>query len=151
MKPLRATTVERSVPPFMKTVSSFRFVSLFAGLLALTTLVFSPGCVAVAAGAGAGAGVVAYVRGELDVTLDHPFDTVTRATDKAVQQLRFSKVSEGRDALLTLITVRNAAEKKIVIRLDSTGRDLTRVRIRVGIFGNKALSMTILEKIRANL
>jgi hypothetical protein len=150
MQPVRAIAVE----PFskmMKTKPSLRFVSMFAGLLVLAAAAFSAGCVAVAAGAGAGAGVVAYVRGELEVTVDHPFAAVVRASDKAVQQLEFAKVNESKDALLAIITVRNAADKKIKIQLDSVAPNLTKIQIRVGFFGDEALSNAVLDKIRANL
>ncbi len=119
---------------------------LLLGALVLGT----SGCLAVAAGAGAGA-AVAYVRGELSTTLAADYAAATAATNRAIEQLQFVKVSERKDALLDVIVARNAADKKIEIRLENTARELTKVRIRIGIFGDEALSMAILDKIKANL
>ncbi len=118
-----------------------------AAALALVSLT---GCVAVVAGA-AGAGTVAYVRGELESTLGAGYERSVEATNLAIQQLQFAKVSERRDALLDTITVRTAGDRKVVIRVNKVADFSSRVRIRVGWFGDEALSLTILEKIRANL
>lgn len=135
----------------MKTKFSIEVVrrSLAVLLLAMVA-VGATGCLAVAAGAGAGA-AVAYVRGELTATLSSDYEAVTQATNRAIGELQFVKVSERKDALLDVIVARNAADKKIEIRLENTARDLTKVRIRIGIFGDEALSMAILDKIKANL
>jgi len=108
------------------------------------------GCVAVVAGAGAGA-AVAYVRGDLEATLDTGLGPSLRAANQAIGQLKFAKISEKEDALLAIVVVRNAADKKIEIRLEKQSAALTKIKIRVGMFGDEALSMAVLEKVRANL
>lgn len=128
-----------------------RSLVTFLSASALAVIVAtSSGCFAVAVGAGTGA-AVAYVRGQLEANLTSDYERVVRATNEAIQQLALAKVSERKDALVDIITVRNAADKKIEIRLDNMARDLTKVRIRVGIFGDEALSMAIHDKIKANL
>jgi len=124
-------------------------VRVAACALGLAALALSTGCLAAAAGAGAGA--VAYVRGELDATVDASPDRTVRAVGRAVQQLEFAKVSESKDALLSITVVRNAADKKIEIRTERMGATLTRIKIRVGVFGDEALSQAILDKIKSNL
>jgi hypothetical protein len=116
----------------------------------LVSMLANSGCLAVAAGAGTGA-AVAYVRGQLEATTPHDFEPVVTATNLAIQQLQFAKVSERKDALLDTIIVRNAADKKIEIRLENSARNLTKIRIRIGIFGDEPLSIAIFEKIKANL
>ena len=118
-------------------------------VLGLSALAFSAGCLAVAAGAGAGA--VAYVRGDLNTTVEASLDRTHRAVSRAVQQLEFARVSESKDALLSITVARNAADKKIEIRAERMGGTLTKVKIRVGVFGDEALSQAILDKIKANL
>ena len=118
-----------------------------AAALVLTSLT---GCVAVVA-AGAGAGTVAWARGELESTLSAGYDTSVEATNRAIQQLQFAKISESKDALTDKIIVRTAGDRKVVIRIDKMADLSSKVRIRVGWFGDEALSLTILEKIRANL
>ncbi len=119
-------------------------VALFAAVTV------NSGCVAVAAGAGAGA-AVAYVRGQLDATLSADFDKAVDATNRAIQQLQYAKVSEHKDALVDTLVARNADDKKIEVRLETVSRGVTKVRIRVGVFGDEPTSIAILEKIKANL
>lgn len=134
----------------MKTKSLTRLAALLSLGLSLSLLAGTSGCLAVAAGAGAGA-AVAYVRGSLEANLAADFDTAVRATNRAIQQLEFAKVSEKKDALTDIFIIRNAADKKIEIRLDNAARELTKVQIKVGVFGDEPLSIAILEKIKSNL
>jgi hypothetical protein len=124
-------------------------VRVAACVLGLAALAFSSGCLAAATGAGAGA--VAYVRGELDATVDASPDRTVWTVGRAVQQLEFAKVSESKDALLSITVVRNAADKKIEIRTERMGAALTRIKIRVGVFGDEALAQAILDKIKSSL
>ncbi len=126
------------------------FIRFAPAALLLNIVLVTSGCLAVAAGAGAGA-AVAYVRGQLETTVPSSYEATVAATNRAVQQLGWAKVSERKDSLIDRITVRNAADKKIEIRLENLARELTRVRIRVGVFGNESLSMAMLDKIKANL
>lgn len=122
-----------------------------AAVLALTvTVVFNSGCIAVAAGA-AGAGAVAYIRGELDASVGNSYESVVRASNRAIEQLEFAAIGTRRDALSAKLTARTAQDKKIEIVVTKVGNDLTRIQIRVGVFGDEVVSMTILEKIKANL
>ena len=135
--------------------------------LALATL--NSGCFAVVA-AGAGAGAVAYIRGDLESSVDAGFDKsvkaaeraiespvdgnfdrAVRASQRAIEQLKFAKVNEKQDALLATLVARNADDKRIEIRVESDGTARTKLRIRVGVIGDEALSLAILEKIKGNL
>lgn len=119
--------------------------------LALTASVaLNSGCIAVAAGA-AGAGAVAYIRGELDATVGNSYEAVVRASGQAIEQLQFATIGTRRDALSAKLTARTAQDKKIEIEVTKIGNDLTRIQIRVGVFGDERVSMTILDKIKANL
>lgn len=119
-----------------------------AALIALG--LFSSGCVIVAAGA-AGAGTVAYVRGELQATVANSLSDVNKASLKAIDQLKFVKVSEREDALSALIIARTSDDTKIEIKLESVSAALVKVRIRVGVLGDDRISQAILDKIKENL
>ena len=125
-----------------------RWGFLWLGALAATVLL--SGCVAVMAGA-AGAGAVAYVRGGLEADLDAPYDKAVGASAQAIQQLQFVSVSERKDALDAVLLARTAEDRKIEIKISRRGPELSRVCIRVGVFGNEAKSLAILERIKANL
>jgi hypothetical protein len=100
---------------------------------------------------GAGAAAVAYLRGELEATLGGNLERTHQAVSRAIEELKFVRISENKDALLALTVVRNAADQRIEIRLDVVGEKLTRVRIRVGVFGDERLSRTLLDRIQAKL
>ena len=134
----------------MKTTPTARVALFLAASAALATLATTSGCVAVAAGAGAGA-AVAYVRGDLDAALDAGLDKSLRVTNAALDKLQFAKISEKKDALQAIVVARNAADKKIEIRLERAGDALTKIKIRVGVFGDEPLSLAILDKVKAGL
>lgn len=128
-----------------------RFLTLFltAGILTISTVV-QTGCVAVVA-AGAGAGTVAYVRGQLNATLDAPLDPAVNATRQAISDLGFHKISDESDASGAVLVTRNAQDDRITIRLTREADPVTKVSIRVGMFGDEALSQTVLNAINQNL
>jgi len=122
--------------------------AILAGLTSVA--VMQSGCLLVAAGA-AGAGTVAYVRGELDASLGNGYESVVLASNRAIDQLQFKKISESKDALKALLIARTASDKKVQITVIKVSETLTKVEIRVGVFGDQALSTTILEKIKGSL
>ena len=126
------------------------WLRLGAALVLGTTAALSSGCLLLAAGA-AGAGTVAYVRGELKASLGHDLSATMRATGRAIEQLKFVKISERADALSANYTLRTAQDKKIEVELTKVGDVLTQVEIRVGVFGDEKVAMTILDKIKVNL
>lgn len=116
-----------------------------AAILALTS-----GCMALAVGAGAGA-TVAYVRGDLDVTLDASFAKSVRAAEKTLEGLKYAKISNQQDALQATLISRNAADQKIELYLEKLTDDATKLKIRVGTFGEDSLQQEILTRIKSNL
>ncbi len=122
---------------------------LASGLLLGCTTLLTSGCLAVAAGAGAG--TVAYVRGDLQSTLDGSLSRCTKAADKAITQLKFAKVEENRDALTSVIVARTAEDKRVEIKMTATTSHVVNVSIRVGVFGDSRIATAVLEKIKSNL
>lgn len=119
-----------------------------AGLLAFS-LIGLTGCIAVAAGAGAGA--YAYVRGDLETNLNSDYNKVVDSARAAIKDLEFAKVSENKDALKAVIVARTALDKKVDITITYSAKKLTNIKIRVGLFGDEQLSLSILEKIKAGI
>jgi hypothetical protein len=136
----------RLTQPFPRNLSA-----RFSLLLALGLLPILSGCVVAAAGVAAGAGAIAYVRGELETSLDHDFNQVVEATRTALKQLEFNKVSEKKDAIDAEFVYRTAIDKKVMIKLNRVTDKTTKVKIRIDLLGDEALSLSILEKIKANL
>jgi hypothetical protein len=124
---------------------------VLVSLLLSAVVGLSSGCVAVVAGAAAGAGTVAYLRGELEASLERNLDTVVRSTSSSLEQLQFVKISEKKDALAAEVIARTARDQKINVSMEKISDTLTRVKIRVGMFGDEAVSRALLDKIKANL
>lgn len=124
-------------------------VRVLGGIAVLGAAALTSGCVAVVAAAGAGAGVL-WVRGAIETNLDRDLDRVYRATQDAVADLQFAKVSERKSGLDAQIIARTALDKKIEIKLEKLG-SATKVTIRVGVMGDQQLSITILDRIKSHL
>lgn len=135
----------------MKTIPSrLRPFTVFGLALLLAALPALSGCFAVVA-AGAGAGTVAYVRGELETSLGDNYSKVVDATRTALKELEFARVSENKDALKAVFVSRTALDKKVEVTVEKVGDKSTKVKIRVGLFGDEQLSVSILDKIKSNL
>lgn len=108
------------------------------------------GCVAVVAAGAAGTGV-AWYSGRLEANLDHNLDAVFAAAQKSLNQLDFANISNKRSRVDARLVSRTALDKKVEITLEKVTDRSTKVIIRVGIFGDETLSMSILDKIKAAL
>jgi hypothetical protein len=130
--------------------ASYRLKTILLSLgLMLSVLPFFTGCVVIAAGAGAGA--VAYVRGEMQTSVERDLDAVFKASQRALGKLEFAKVNDHKSGVDAQLLARTALDKRVEIKLTKVTDTLTKVQIRVGLVGDQDLSLTILEKIKAEL
>jgi len=127
-----------------------RLASLLVTGSLLATLALSTGCIALLAGAGAGA-TVAYVRGDLDVTLNATFKKSVHAASEALGDLQYAKISEKQDALQATLIYRTSTDQKIELYLEKLSDDATKLKIRVGTFGEESLQQEILTRVKSNL
>lgn len=120
---------------------------------ALAASVLCTGCVAVLVGGAvaAGAGTVAYVDGELKSAESVPLERAEQATRAAFKDLQYGVVGQEGNLNLKRIIARTGSDKKITVTLERESNTLTKVGIRVGVFGDQALSMSVLDKIRLHL
>lgn len=141
----------------MRTSTRFRPSAILSRILATlalaSTLTLGSGCFLVAVGAAgaAGAGTVAYIKGELDATLPYDYNTAADASLKAVDQMHFALISQSRDGAGALVTARTVEDTRITINVERVDANLAKVKIRVGTFGDEALSRSILDQIKRNL
>ncbi len=126
----------------------FSRVVIFLGLAA--ALPWLTGCVVVAAGA-VGAGAVAYVRGELASSVEADLDATYAAAQRALDKLEFAKIDQRKSGLDAQLVRRTALDKRVEIQLKKVTDRLTKIEIRVGLVGDQELSLTLLDKIRAEL
>jgi len=127
-----------------------RWLRPAAALLAIAALPWLTGCVVVAAGA-VGAGAVAYVRGELESSVEADLDTTYLAAQRALARLEFAKIDQRKSGLDAQLVHRTALDKRIEVKLKKVTDRLTKIQIRVGVVGDQELSLTLLDKIRAEL
>jgi len=114
-----------------------------------TSLAVVSGC-AVAL-VGAGAGTVAYLKGSLNAVLDKDVDHVYAATLKAFDRLEISTTRKEKDALSAVVVGRTAADKKVTIKIKAAENNLTKLSIKIGVFGNRSQSQVIYDEIKKHL
>lgn len=117
-------------------------------LLTVSALV-TPGCAVFWLGAGAavGAAGIAYVRGELRSTVQASPREVARAAGESLKALGIKEVSSTVSDGQSRMTGRTVNDRKISIRATSDIEGESRLSIRVGVFGDEALSRRIYEEI----
>lgn len=130
-----------TTPPWVK-------AALVSGL-ALVLCVQS-GCVVVAVGAAA-AGTVAYVRGDLQATLDADYERALRATREGLSRMKYALVSDRSDAISGQFVARTALDKRVEVDVTKGSERATQLRIRVGVFGDEEISRALLDQIKASL
>ncbi len=109
--------------------------------------------VLIGAGAGAGAGATGYkfIKGDLEVNYTKPYEQVWQATNKALKDLEIIIQEAEKDKLDAKIEALKADGTKVVIKLKQRRSGITRVKIRVGTFGNQEASELIEKAIKRNL
>lgn len=131
-----------------------RFLFLFVAALGLV----NGGCLAVAAGCAAGgAAGYAYYQGRVAREYLADRDQVWTATNAALADLNMPTISSERNADSSVIESRSRDGEKVSILLDSQppqspgNPPLTRVSVRVGVFGDHEPSKRLLEQIAFHL
>lgn len=109
-------------------------------------------------GAAAGAGVAAvyYVKGDLAVDQDDDIYRVHRAALSTMERRGYrvttNDVNETAGHIEAVIPARGEDdEQKVTIKLERKEENLTNLSIRIGIFGDEALSRAILDDIQSRI
>ena len=111
------------------------------------------GCILLAVGAGAGLGVGAYkfVKGELEVAYPAGYEETWSAALAAMDALELTREDAGKDAFGGRIEAARADGTPVKMSVTPVTPDSTTVKIRVGTFGNRAMSDMIASEIEAKL
>ena len=89
--------------------------------------------------------------GVLKATLQGSVPDVVNATNATLEDLELTAVENTVDKLKGKITARMAVGTKVTIGLEAVGTGSTAVRIKVGTFGDKSISMQIFRNIEKRL
>ncbi|TAL01218.1 MAG: DUF3568 family protein [Verrucomicrobia bacterium] len=116
---------------------------LIAGLIS----VLGTGCI-LFVGAAAGAGGYAWYSGELKSSEAVSYEKAISATQAAMKSLGYAQTEMDKDALRTKITFRGAGDEKAVVTLNKLSSNVTEIRVRVGVVGDRAKSTGIMDAIK---
>jgi len=121
--------------------------------MAAVLLVAMWGCAAalVGVGGGAGVGTYSYIKGELRVTYAQYYSKVVSATEQAVKDLGFTIKKESKDKLRCRIKAEMADGTGVKLAVDKVSKQITQLRIKVGWWGNKNLSIQIMRAIEKRM
>ena len=154
MRLIDETILQYIGPPLrMKTrmtSSLLRVLRLSVGLMAAGTVLVQTGCVAVVAAGAAGTGV-AWFNGRMESTLSAGIGDAYGAAQAAIRDMEFASVSQKKSSIDAELVARTALDKRVEIVLKKVDDRVTKVSIRIGVFGDETLSLAVLEKIKANL
>jgi len=119
-------------------------------LLACSSCAF---LVAAGVGAGAAVGTMEYVKGELKQAYAASMEKTWNASLAAAEALKMKTTEKSIDNLdqNRLVYGQTEDKKDFQISLESLGKDVTMVKVRIGFFGDEAYSRKIHEFIGQNL
>lgn len=120
-------------------------------IISLGIIVLSGSGCASLVGGGTAAGTVTYTFGELKSIEEASLESTWEATQKTMKDLELIVTSKEKDMLTARLIARGVNDKKIVIKLKNISEELSEVKIRVGTFGDEALSRNILKYLKKNL
>ncbi len=119
---------------------------------AILTACFGSGCLAaLLIGAGAGVAGTAYYDGKLTSTVDAKPKTIQPATESAFKELGIKLVSSTSDSLTAKITGKTAENSTVTVTAEMEKNGQSKLGIRVGAFGDQALSQKIYSEIVSKL
>lgn len=122
-----------------------RIINLVIVLLLLTLTGCGP--MLFLGGAAAGVGGYKYIRGEVEVVYQAPFEKTYESSVKAVEALGYSITERSQKIGSGSIEAVDTNAEKVTIRLEYLSAEETEVKIRVGMIGDEATSRIIKDKI----
>jgi len=109
--------------------------------------------VAAGAGAAVGVGAAEYIGGELKQAYAAPMEKTWNASLATTDELKVKTTEKSIDNLDQNRVIKGKTEdsKDLQISLEKMGKDVTMVKVRIGLFGDEKASRNIHETIAKNL
>jgi hypothetical protein len=104
-------------------------------------------CTSTGSGAAGGPGF-AWFRGAFEGNVDGTTSELTRAAEQALRDLDMKHIEASSTEIDGKVTGRSALDKEVKITIKRTTDKVSWVSVRVGSFGDEALSQRIFEMIR---
>lgn len=89
--------------------------------------------------------------GEISAHLDATPDQIIKATKQTFIDMKLITVSAVATTLDGRAVARTATDDRVAVEVQSKGTNISEIEIRVGVFGDEALSLRILDAIENNL
>lgn len=109
------------------------------------------GCAALLVGAGAGTAGAIWYKGKLQETVSASVPRVHQAIKSGVRDLNIEITEDKFDNLTAEVRGVLADDRKVSIDAESINSSNTKLSIRVGAFGDKELSQSIIDAIKKYL
>lgn len=132
-------------------------LKFFAVAAVAPMLVAAPGCLTpfdFAANAGLGiaqAGTSSFIQGTLQSAVDRPMEDVFEAAKRALAKLGYETTREDLTEFYAQLQGNQSDGSSIVIKLKKSSPKVTGVSIRVGLWGDNAVSRLIFLEIEKEL
>lgn len=109
--------------------------------------------VAAGAGAAVGVGAAEYIGGELKQAYAAPMERTWDASIAAADELKVKTTEKSIDNLDQNRVIKGKTEdgKDLQVSLEKLGKDVTMVKVRIGLFGDERASRNIHETIAKKL
>jgi len=109
--------------------------------------------VAAGAGAAVGVGAAEYIGGELKQAYAAPMEKTWNASLATTDELKMRATEKSIDNLDQNRVIKGKTDegKDFQVSLEKTGKDVTLVKVRIGLFGDEKASRTIHETIAKKL
>lgn len=120
------------------------FVFLAAGVA------MTGGCAA-GGGSGEDVGTYVYMRGEVMTVESAPFENVWEAVIASMESLSYEIQDKGNDGSEASVIARQPDDTRVEINLRRVDGASTRMRIRIGVFGDEEAALFVVRAIRAKL
>ena len=102
-------------------------------------------------GGGGGGGALLWLGGWLSLPFYTPHDRVFRAARSALHDLDVVLEDEELEADRGVLDGYGRDSKRVMVKTQTAGDKATKVRIRVGLWGNQQRSLQILEQLNKHL
>jgi hypothetical protein len=125
------------------------------GLAVVLICILCSGCaflVGTAVGGGAGVGATKYVKGEMEGSYAATMETTWVACQNALKEVGIEIYGSVKEKPTHwMLQGRSEGGEKVKVTLDALSNKVTKVSVRVGIFGDKQLSKRIHDAISRRL
>jgi len=123
--------------------------ALFAGMTGSGCALF----VVAGAGASVGVGAAQYIRGELKQAYAAPIEKAWNAALATAEDLKMRPTEKSTDNIDQNREIKGKTDegRDFQIAFEAMSKDVTMVKVRIGVFGDEAYSKKIQERIAAHL